>query len=366
MSDERPPDHGSTEKGFVLFTEGDLLYEDMLTQIAAARTEVLLESYIFADDEIGQRFAQLLSNQAQAGVRVRIHLDAAGSFFWSSHKLTDGMISHGVQVRWFHRWDWRRPWRYNQRNHRKLLVVDGNTAWVGGFNIHRENSISVYGPARWRDMHVRFGGNLAAQARILFDDFWRGKKRSHFPLTSVNNTLLVSNYTRGSRRYMNMLFRQTMADAQQSIHVTTPYFIPDSLTQKLLTRAARQGIKVKLLVPGKTDIPLTRWAAQAVYAPLLDAGVQIHEYLPRLLHAKAIVVDRHFTIIGTSNIDYRSFFLNYELNLFTQDEELCHQLETQFIEDLDSSREISAVHWKRRFWGDRLLELIGWMARRWL
>ena len=366
MPDDKRLASEQTTQNFVLFTEGDLLYADMLEHIGTAQSEILLESYIFADDEIGQRFAAALSRRAQEGISVRVHLDAAGSLFWASRKLTDSMISNGVRVRWFHRWDWHQPWRYNRRNHRKLLVIDADTAWTGGFNIHRENSLTVYGPRRWRDTHVRFGGALALRAKKLFGDFWRHRKRTPLPHPSADNTLLISNYTHGSRRYMNRLFRHVLASAQHSIHLTTPYFVPDSRTQKLLVRAARKGIEVRLLVPEKTDVALARWAARAVYAPLLDAGVKIHEYLPRLLHAKSVVVDGHFSVIGTSNIDYRSFFLNYELNLFTRDAELCRMLETQFTEDLAQSENITPVRWKRRFWGSRLLELIGWLARRWL
>lgn len=366
MPDDKRFASGQTTQNFVLFTEGDFLYADMLEHIATAQTEILLESYIFADDEIGRRFAEALSRRAQEGVSVLVHLDAAGSLFRASHSLTDTMASNGVQVRWFHRWSWRQPWRYNRRNHRKLLVIDANTAWTGGFNIHRENSLSVYGPRRWRDTHVRFGGILAMQAKELFSDFWLRRKRTQLPHPSADNTLLISNETHGSRRYMNQLFRHVLASAQHSIHLTTPYFVPDNRTQKLLVLAARKGIDVQLLVPEKTDVALARWAARAVYAPLLDAGVKIHEYLPRLLHAKSVVVDGEFSVIGTSNIDYRSFFLNYELNLFTQDVELCRQLETRFIDDLAQSENITPVRWKRRFWGSRLLELTGWLARRWL
>jgi len=363
---EPAPGNSSTTEHFTLFTEGDLLYQAMLAGIAAAHSEILLESYIFADDEIGRQFAQQLSERARAGIRVRVHIDAAGSLFWSSRSLMKDMRVQGVQVRWFHRWDWRRPWRYNQRNHRKLLVVDGETAWVGGFNIHRENSLAVYGPQRWRDSHVSFGGELAVTARRLFHDFWRRRKRTPLPQPATDGSLLVSNYARGGRRYMNRLFRRLIAGARHSIHLTTPYFVPDQRTQRLLCRVARQGVDVHLLVPRKSDIPLARWAAHAVYSPLLDAGIHIHEYLPRLLHAKTVVVDGGHAMVGTSNIDYRSFFLNYELNLFTRNEELCRQLETQFSEDLLLSETITTVRWKRRFWGRRILELIGWLARRWL
>ncbi len=366
MSPEASNGKHHARKRFTLFTEGDLLYRDMLARIGEARHEVLLESYIFADDEIGRRFAERLAERARAGVRVRVHIDAAGSLFWSSRALTKEMAADGVEVRWFHRWDWRRPWRYNRRNHRKLLVVDGRAAWVGGFNIHRENSLSVYGRERWRDTHVGFGGELAATARRLFEDIWRRRRGTPLPGPDADGNVLVSNYARGGRRYMNGLFRRLLARASHSIHLTTPYFVPDQRTQNLLGAIARKGVEVHLLVPRKSDVRLARWAAHAVYAPLLDAGIHIHEYLPRLLHAKTVVVDGRHAMIGTSNIDYRSFFLNYELNLFTRDAELCRQLETQFQEDLQCSEAVTSSRWKRRFWGHRILELIGWLARRWL
>lgn len=366
MPDEQSPDTGDAPEHFTLFTEGDRLYDAMLAKIASAHSEILLESYIFADDEIGRRFARKLSEKARAGILVRVHIDAAGSLFWSTRSFMNDMAVHGVQVRWFHRWDWRRPWRYNRRNHRKLLVIDGQTAWAGGFNIHRENSLSLHGPRRWRDTHVCFNGELATQARQLFDDFWHRRKRVSPPYPAADNSLLISNYAHGSRRYMNGLIRHLIAGAQYKIHLTTPYFVPDLRTQRLLSSAARHGIEVRLLVPGKSDIRIARWAARAGYTPLLDSGVQIHEYLPRLLHAKTVVVDGSHALIGTSNIDYRSFFLNYELNLFTQNAALCRQLESRFSEDLQSAEKISVTGWKRRFWGGRILELVGWLARRWL
>jgi cardiolipin synthase len=349
---------------FELFTEGDLLYKAMLSAMAAAQRRVLLESYIFADDEIGRRFASALTERAQAGVSVRVHLDAAGSLFWASHQLISDLRRSGVKVRWFHRWSWRHPWRYNRRNHRKLLVVDSTCAYVGGFNIHKENSRALYGDTRWRDTHVGFGGELAHQATQLFDRFWVGRKRRPVLQATQGGSMLLSNYSRGGRRYLNGSFADMMSHAKHSIFLTTPYFVPDRRTQRLLSEAARRGVDVRVLVPRKHDVRLAQWAAHAAYETLLENGVRIFEYLPRLLHSKTTVVDGNHATIGTSNVDYRSVFLNYELNLFTRDPELCGQLRAVFLEDLRSSEEILVETWKTRFWGRKLLELVGWLARR--
>jgi cardiolipin synthase len=351
---------------FDLFTEGDTLYEAMLSRIAAAQQQVLLESYIFADDEIGRRFAEKLIDRARAGVAVRLHLDAAGSLFWTSHRFVENLRRHGVVVRWFHRWSWRHPWRYNRRNHRKLLVVDRHYAYIGGFNIHRENSRSVYGESRWRDTHVGFSGALAGEAMHLFGQFWVGRKRPRQSKTSVGESVLLANFARGSRRYLNGTLANMLSHASQSIYLTTPYFVPDRRTQRLLTGAAQRGVDVRLLVPRKSDVRLAQWANYAAYGPLLENGVKIFEYLPRVLHSKTAVVDGSYASIGTANFDYRSFFLNYELNLFTRNPAVCRELEAQFLDDLEVSRQILAEQWKVRFWGGKILELLGWAARRWL
>jgi len=351
---------------FQLFTEGDSLYADMQAAIAAAQQHVLLESYIFADDEVGRQFADCLITQARRGINVCLHLDAAGSLFWHSRRLSTRLRRNGVQLRWFHHWDWRHPWRYNRRNHRKLLVVDSDCAYVGGFNIHRENSRAIYGEQRWRDTHIKLQGPLVREARQLFNRFWRGHKRRILLPSDKTGGLLLSNYTRGSRRQLNGSIYTMLLHAQRSIYITTPYFVPGRHIQHLLAEAARRGVDVRLLVPEKSDVQLARWAARAAYDGLLTSGVKVYEYLPRLLHAKSIVVDSNYVTVGTANMDYRSFFLNYELNLFTRNPPLCELLQQVFFEDLLDSEEIEGKHWSRRPLINRLFELVGWLARRWL
>ncbi len=348
-----------------LFFEGDRLYESMLVDIAAARASIRLESYIFASDEIGWRFAEALAERAAVGVNVRLHLDAAGFLSWGSGKLKSWMRNQGVKIRVFHRWQWRHPWRYNQRNHRKLLVIDDNKLYMGGFNIHRESSRNVFGAARWRDTHLCLNGTFAQLAGTLFDDFWKGKRRE-LPIEKHAVSILVPNFNRSCKQVLKCLYTDSFRRAQRSITLTTPYFVPDRHTQKNLQAAAQRGVDVRLLVPRKNDQRLVQWASRAAYAQLLDAGVRVYEYLPRMLHAKTAVVDGAWATVGTANLDYRSLFVNHEIILVTRAPSFCERLDAQFRTDLEESEEICTRQWTKRPWSAHMAELIGWLARRWL
>ena len=354
----------SAIQGVELFTEGDVLYAAMLASIRNAQRVVRMESYLFASDEVGREFVAALAERARAGVEVRLHLDAAGVFGKSSSFLAQLVRERCARVKWFHRWTWRRPMRYNRRNHRKLLVVDDRVAYVGGFNIHRESSRRVYGDGRWRDTHALVSGGLVLDAEKLFDDFWHGHRR--WAPTQGGSVSLASNHTRDCRHRIRCLYSEAFAAARQHIYLTTPYFVPDLLMQQRLIAAARRGVDVRLLVPSQSDVPLTRWAARAFYAALIAAGVQVYEYLPRMLHAKTVAIDGQWAMLGTANFDYRSYFLNYELVLSAREPEFCALLEGHFNADLSESLAVTAGSWTRRRWPEKLLEFIGWTMRRWL
>ena len=350
---------------FALFFDGDELYDSMLASIAAARECIQLETYIFADDEVGRRFTRALIERAQQGVTVRLHIDAAGSLFLGAHRLIRILQKENVDVRWFHRWSWRRPLRYNRRNHRKLLVVDRHEAFLGGFNIHRENSRRVVGDQCWRDTHVRVRGPLCDEAAQLFDEFWDRRQRWKFNRHG-GMARLMSNHTRRWRRMMRALYIQSFYQARHSIHITTPYFVPDHVMQQALIDAAQRGVDVRLLLPSKTDIWLVRWASHAVYDRLLEAGVGIYEYQPRILHAKSVVIDGGWAVIGTANLDYRSLFVNYELILIMAEAAVCTELERRFSLDLQQSARIVDQRWVERPIFHHIAEMIGWLVRRWL
>lgn len=356
----------TSAKKYELYTEGDVLFDAMLAAIRNAKQQVLLATYIFSADEIGLRFIDVLVERAQAGVDVRLTVDALGSFLLLPYSIEKELTQQGVKVRRYHRWYWREPLRYNRRDHRKLLVVDSQQAFLGGFNIHRQSSLLVFGKERWRDTHVRITGELAEEAAGLFNSFWQGKPaRCPLPKVKLQDELLA-NHSRKCRQRLRCIYRDTFNGATKYLYVTTPYFVPDRPMQKGLIAAARRGVDVRVLVPRKSDVQIVQWASHAAYANLLLNGVRIFEYLPRMLHTKTIVIDDNFATIGTSNIDYRSFFLNYELNLFSSSKNLCIQLYDQFNNDLKEAEEIHSGSWKQRHWNLRLLEWVGWLARRWL
>lgn len=354
------------DEPFQLFTEGDILYEAMIRAIGQAEVEVAMESYIFAEDEIGWRFAEALAAQARAGVRVRLHLDAAGSLFWASCRLDRFLRGSGVDLRWFHRWHWSQPLRYNQRNHRKLLTVDGQRAFLGGFNIHRENSKALYGERRWRDTHVAMTGPLVQQARNAFEALWEGRPWQSDLATEPPSAVVLPNKSTECEHRLHCIFASMFGSARRHIEMTTPYLVPDEWTLRALEHAAQRGVAVRILVPVKGDIAPVRWIAQRIHARLLRKGVRVFGYRPRLLHAKTLTIDGDWISVGTANMDYRSLFVNHELNLCARAPSLAAALETQFEADLVDAKEIDASSAPRQPITDRLLAPLAWTARRWL
>ena len=349
--------------GFTLFVEGDALYDAMLLDVDRAHEAIRVESYIFVDDEVGTRFIQAFVRQAEAGVATTLRLDLAGSWAGLRASTVATLVRGGVRFQWSRVWSWRRPWRFHRRNHRKLVIVDDTVAYLGGFNIHRESSRRVVGESRWRDSHVRLTGPLVRDAIDLFDRYWLGR---FWQPRTVDGFTLLPNRTAQCRHRLHCAFNERFGAARERVWLTTPYFVPDRRSQRRLCDAARRGVDVRLLVPGKSDVAIAQWASRAAYARMLAAGVRIFEYQPRVLHAKTALVDRHWGTVGTANFDYRSFFANDEVNLIAEDAELNMKLAAQFEHDLASSREVTSDRWRRRPWHALVAEAVGWWARRWL
>lgn len=222
--------------------------------------------------EHGHHHKPPTADKAAEGRSVRLLIDAAGSLFWSSRRLERLLRESGVQVKWYHRWSWRHPLSYNQRNHRKLLVVDDEQAFLGGFNIHRENSRSVYGEMRWRDTHVRTGQEIAAEAARQFDAIWTGQQKFMDARIEDVSAMVISNIFRNCRRRFRCLYWDRIAGAKENVYLTTPYFVPDWRTLRRLVSAARRGIDVRLLLPRKSDVPIVQWAAHAILCGPLGGG----------------------------------------------------------------------------------------------
>ncbi len=357
------PPGAHLSEAFDLFTEGDALYDAMLADIRAARQRVWLETYIWVEDPIGEQFIDALSQKAREGLDVRVRVDAVGSKFGLRPRGIRQLKASGTVFVWCHPWQWLRPWLYHRRNHRKLLVVDDHAAYLGGFNIAAVNSLRYMGRKRWRDTQVRLTGGLVPLCAEAFNAFgrgrlsWRGGDRGAY---------LLTNHGKHCRFQLRCLFLNRMAAAGDRIWLTTPYFVPDSRTIKFLSRAARQGVEVRVLLPRRSDVPLAQWAAKACYSRLLNAGVRLYEYQPRVLHAKTLVIDRDWASIGTANLDYRSLFINYELNFVAEWPSLNAALAGEFQRDLLDARCIGLIPWRHRRMLSRVEEWIGRGLRHWL
>ncbi|MCC5808972.1 MAG: phosphatidylserine/phosphatidylglycerophosphate/cardiolipin synthase family protein [Ectothiorhodospiraceae bacterium] len=357
--------------GQQLFFEGDALYRDMLDGIAGASERVWMESYIFSADSTGQRFAEALMRAAGRGLDVRLHVDAAGMLFETPREFLAELKRAGVKVRVFHRWSWRDPWRYNRRNHCKLLLLDERQVYLGGFNIHDASSMERMGEKRWRDTHVRLNSaEMARQAAQVFLVFWTRRVpralRHGKPLDLFNSDTLVTNRIPRHRHALRTLFYQGLYRAKEHVRIATPYFAPDRRTRHNLMRAAERGVDVTLLLPAVSDNRLVQMAARFIYDRLLHAGIRIFEYQPRKMHAKTIAVDGVWASIGSANLDYRSLFHNYEINYTTIKPEVCEELERQFAEDLEQSEEITLDSLRHYGWWERLGGRLGWRLRWWL
>ncbi len=357
------PDDAKEE--FIVFVEGDELYTSMLSAISKAQHSIQLETYIFAYDQIGKTFVSALAERARNGVEVRVLVDAVGSSRWSSQQLIKALRQSGVELHWFHTWSWQHPLRYNCRDHRKLLVVDSKVAFLGGFNIHKENSKNLSGDARWRDTHIRFTGIKANEASQLFDLFWSGHLREVVSQPATGSQLL-HNQTLACRHRLRCEYASVFEQAKRSVYITTPYFVPDSYTINELIKTSNRGVDVKLLVPRKSDVRIALWASRSLYAPMLASGIEIYEFLPRILHAKTVVIDKTWSFIGTANLDYRSLFINYELTLVSANRHLSETLEEQFLYDLKEAEKVSSDQWFKRDLLARLAGLVASILKRWL
>lgn len=389
-----------------LYKDGEFLHA-AYHAIKSATSRICLEMYIFASDETGKAFAEALSEKARAGVSVHLIYDSFGSI-GSDDQLFEQMKKAGVRVHEFHPfwpWEGKFSWRPVNRDHRKLLVIDNDVAMLGGMNISGEYAGSWVVPSPkpdaefWRDVAVSFRGPAARQFLVAFAKAWkyvthRGRMRdaeyiynldgvcgpcqwpvvqrrkhgkvvsAHLPEGDPQYGILASAPTLHSplRPFLNKLFRE----ARKSISMTMAYFAPhDDLIDELCA-AARRGVKVRLMLPGKGDVKLLVIAAQSFYDTLLTAGVKIYERQGVVLHAKTMVIDGLLSIVGSTNLDYRSIEYNLELAALIRSREFGRQMEDLFEHDVKFARRIRSDKWRHRPNWDRFWQWAVSRARYWL
>lgn len=368
-----------------LLIDGPATYAKMLDAIDSASDYIHLETYIFADDQVGSRFRDALLRKRRQGVNVRIIFDSIGSMA-SSNAFFDEMQEAGIELIEFNSInpiDGGNPLNANVRDHRKLLIIDGRVAFTGGVNLSNTYSSSSRGrrnPDRladgWRDTHVAIYGPAVQGFAKVFAHNWReqGGELDTLPAVpddvdrSGTDVIAVLEAEGGDDVESSIFhaYQQAMRSARYRIWITQAYFAPDKEFLKDLRDAARRGIDVRLIVPGVTDSALVGNASRSRYGDLLKDGVKICERTSAVLHAKTAVIDGLWSTVGSSNLDYRSFLHNDEVNAIVVGLDFAQQMENQFIADLEDCRSITYEGWRNRPVFDRVKELFSWTIEYWL
>lgn len=373
-----------------LLVDGPATFAAMKAALARAREQVLIESYIVEDEGVAGEIAELLARKAREGVTVALLYDAVGSMRTDDAHFR-ALREAGVAVCKFNPINpLERPgyWGINHRNHRKVMVVDGEVGFAGGINISRVYASGSFSRRRaaapddllddgWRDTHIELRGPVVAALGRSLARTWasQGCEAVRQVTASVLDapakpagtrvvTVLESDpaHPQDNRIYVALL--RAIDAAQRSVHLTMAYFAPGPDMVAALADAARRGVDVQLVLPGRSDFALVLHAGRAYYRELLAAGVRIHEMEHALMHAKTAVIDGVFATVGSSNMDWRSFVDNSELNVVVLGEDFGRELEALFERDRAASRPITADDWERRGWRRRALEQVGRLVER--
>jgi cardiolipin synthase len=339
-----------------ILNNGDAIFPAMMGAIRAAKRTVNLESYIFKNDEAGKMFAESLIETARRGVEVRVLVDGTGSA--RSGALLDRMREAGVKAYVFHPIRLWSIYKIGRRTHRKILVVDGAVSFTGGFCIANNWLGDARNPKEWRDIMVKATGPVSAQMQAIFAEDWTYTTGEvlvgdeFYPAIPPAGGVLAQaiKVSRGdSSSLAKMLYIVAIQSARKSIHIQNAYFVPDAQIREALIQAAKRGVDVKVMIPGRhIDMPLLRMASRLHWGELLRGGVKILEYNKTMIHSKDAVIDGIFSTIGSINFDARSLRENEEESLSFYDRGFAAQLEATFAADEKGCREVTYASWRHR------------------
>ena len=350
---------------------GAEIYAAMLDAIRSAQTNITFETFVFRDG-VGATFVEELSAAARRGVEVRMLMDWLGSRTMDQHLLQAARAA-GCDLHVYHPPSWYHLGRLNNRTHRKLLIVDGKVGFTGGVGMGIEWKDGLKGLPPWRDSHFKAEGPVVAQMQAVFVDNWiKATGRvlhgaEYFPRLAPAGDMdaqMFGSSPVGGSVSMHLMVLLALGAARTSIDIENAYFVPDKLTVESLCSAARRGVRVRIVVPGRfTDARVGRWAAQGLYGALLEAGIQIYEYQPTMMHCKVLVIDGAWSSVGSANFDDRSFRLNDEANLNVFSQELARQQIQLIDEDIRQSRRMVLKKWRGRALGRRVNERLALLLR---
>jgi cardiolipin synthase len=361
-----------------LLVDGPQTHEAMFAAIETARHSIELETYILESGSVGERLAAALVRKRAQGVNVRLLYDAVGSLT-TDGEFFERLKAQGIALCVFNPikpTEANKDLTLNNRDHRKILVVDRRIAFTGGINISGVYASGSFGSGRrapaddlkkdgWRDTHIELHGPVVDDLLKLFDDAWSKQHcegpapaRALPPPRPAGDEVMrvIAQDPQADRNEFYVEVLSAIGHAEEDAWLTFGYFVPDPQTVEALKAAARRGVDVRILVPGQSDVWLTLYAGRSHYAGLLEAGVRIFERQDAVLHAKTAVVDKVWSTVGSSNLDWRSFVHNFEVNVVILGPDMATQLRKLFERDLAASKEITAKAWAERGVGSRMKE----------
>jgi cardiolipin synthase A/B len=352
-----------------LFSEGTAMFRSLHAALRSARRFILVEYYLIRDDRTGKSFADELADAVRRGVRVWLIYDYVGSIETPA-SFFNHLAQQGIELIPFNVPSLRRGlhW-FDRRTHRKIAVIDGRRAFLGSFNIGDEYSGLADGPKRLHDVGFSISGIAVEELVRLFCETWRmergevprlppagGDANGNAPGNGRGNIAIVSGGPHQTRSAIRGAFLVSIASAAEEILIATPYFVPGPRMMRSLLRAARRGVKVRMLLPARSDVPIVRLLGRSYYSALLRKGVEIYELEREILHAKVMLIDGERTVLGSANLDQRSFHRNFEINLIIDDTAFSRQARAMLLKDFADSRRITLGDHERRGMAARFLE----------
>jgi len=361
-----------------LLWKGMETFQEIFGAIKEGKNLICLEFYIFRDDETGRELAEILKQKSREGVAVCLLYDHFGSFTTSSG-FWDEMKKAGVRLRASYPFKWLSPMHYTRRDHKKLIIVDNTKAFTGGLNIANEYS-GYFGKRKkpWRDTGIILEGPIVSELLKIFNKSWQlwdgepisfspqrisDEQKSYPQNEGVSAVPIFADSSKGRRRMRKLLYF-SIQQSRHSIFLTTAYFVPSRRMIEALANAVERGVKVKLLLPGESDVAAAQYAGRFFFKRLLRAGVEIYNYKGEILHAKTAVFDSCWSIIGSANLDFQSLRRNDEGNVGILDEGFGKQMTDLFMEDLNHSIKIGEDGWSRRSVYEKALERFFSLFRR--
>jgi cardiolipin synthase len=342
---------------YEVLSNGDQIYPPMLAAIRNARRRVCLETYIYEKGIVGGEFTDALESAAKRGVKVSLIVDALGSKLMPGD-WTDRLKAAGAHVSFFGSPKWFAPKALNSRTHRKMLIVDSRVAFTGGVGLADHWLGHAEDKDHWRDMMVRIEGPAARLMEGAFQENLMETAMPAMPIvdpppaispTPRDSAMLLRSSPRGGSSDLQRLYLLTVASARRTLDICSPYFILDDSSKWSLSEAVKRGVRVRILVEGDmTDAKPVKYASRAAYERLLEQGVEIHEYVPTMMHTKAMMVDGIWSVFGSANFDNRSLETNDELVVAISDPDLAGRLIQEFNHDLKSSKRLELGEWRRR------------------